>query len=197
MAGDGLRQVQRLGWEDRSGELVLRGRTATSSATLVLLPEHRYGVAVLANSREPLDGGTGAGPSEVDDLADELVALVRGEPPPAPGLPLAFLAEVLLVGLAVAAMAATAAAVLRARRWVRRRPRLPALRLAPCALPLLLLAVLPRLTGPLVGGTRFRDLAEVWPTALVAAEVLAAAGAVVAAARLYALARAVSPRTAP
>jgi CubicO group peptidase (beta-lactamase class C family) len=197
MAGDGLRQVQRLGWEDRSGELVLRGRTATSSATLVLLPESRYGVAVLANSREPLDGGTGAGPSEVDDLADELVALVRGEPPPAPGLPLAFLAEVLLVGLAVAAMAATAAAVLRARRWVRRRPRLPALRLAPCALPLLLLAVLPRLTGPLVGGTRFRDLAEVWPTALVAAEVLAAAGAVVAAARLYALARAVSPRTAP
>jgi CubicO group peptidase (beta-lactamase class C family) len=198
MAGEGLREVQRLGWEDRSGELVLRGRTATASATLVLLPDSRYGVAVLANSREPLDAGTGAGPSEVDDLADELVALIRGEAPPAPGPPLAFLAELVLVALAVAAMLAAARAVLRSREWARaRRSRLPVLRLVPYALPLLLLAVLPRLTGPLVGGTTFRDLAEVWPTALVAAEVVAAAGAVVVAARLYAIARPVSPRTEP
>jgi CubicO group peptidase (beta-lactamase class C family) len=97
MAGEGLREVQRLGWEERpGGGLVLRGRTATASATLVLLPgptpEDRYGVAVLANSREPLDGGDGTGVSEVDDLADELVALVRGTAPPAPGPPRAFLA---------------------------------------------------------------------------------------------------------
>jgi CubicO group peptidase (beta-lactamase class C family) len=209
MAGDGLREVQQLGWEARSGgagppELVLRGRTATASATLVMLPGTRYGVAVLANSREPLDSGAGTGPSEVDDLADELVALSRGEAPPAPGLPQAFLAELLLVAVAVGAMLAGAWAVLRSREWARRRatdrPGRPALRLVPYGLPLLLLAFLPRAAEPLVGAATFRDLAEVWPTALVAAEVVAAAGAVVVAARLYALARrrrALSPRTEP
>jgi CubicO group peptidase (beta-lactamase class C family) len=204
MAGDGLREVQRIGWEERpGGELVLRGRTATAAATLVLkpgpTPEDRYGVAVLANSREPLDGGDGTGPSDVDDLADELVDLIRGTPPPAPGLPMAFLAELLLVAAAVGAMVVAALAVLRSREWARQRPGSGALRLVPYALPLLLLAVLPRAAGPLVGGATFRDLAEAWPTALVAAEVVAAAGAVVVASRLYALARrrAVSPRTEP
>jgi CubicO group peptidase (beta-lactamase class C family) len=198
MAGDGLREVQRIGWEDRSGgvgppELVLRGRMATASATLVLLPETRYSVAVLANSREPLDSGAGTGPSDVDDLADELVALVRGKTPPAPGLPLAYLAELLLVAVAVSAMLAATWAVLRSRRWARHRVDDPrgrlALRLAPHVLPLLLLAFLPRAAEPLVGGATFRDLSEVWPTALVAAEVVAAAGAVVVAMRLYVLGR--------
>jgi hypothetical protein len=95
-------------------------------------------------------------------------------------------------------MLAATWAVLRSRAWALRMPRRPALRLVPYALPLLLLAFLPRAAEPLVGGTTFHDLAEVWPTALVAAEVLAASGAVVGAARLYALARprrAVSPRT--
>jgi CubicO group peptidase (beta-lactamase class C family) len=204
MAGEGLREVQRIGWEERhGGELVLRGRTATASATLVLMPgptpEERYGVAVLANSREPLDGGDGTGPSDVDDLADELVALVRGTTPPAPALPLVFLAELLLVAAAVGAMVVAAVAVPRSRRWALRRPGSRALRLVPYALPLLLLAALPRAAGPLVGGATFRDLAEGWPTALVAAEVVAAAGAVVLASRLYALARvrSVSPRTEP
>ena len=210
MAGPGLREVQQLGWEDRSGgagppELVLRGRTATASATLVLLPDTRYGVAVLANSREPLDGGAGEGLSEVDDLADDLVALTRGAPPAGPGLPLAFLAELLLAAVAVGAMLAAAWAVLRSRRWAQRRagdrPGRPALRLVPYLLPLPLLAVLPRAAEPLVGGATFRDLGQVWPTALVAAEVLAAAGTVVVLARLLALARqrrgAVSPRTGP
>ncbi|MHA6618297.1 serine hydrolase domain-containing protein [Pseudonocardia sp. DLS-67] len=210
MMGDGLREVQRLGWEDRSGgagppEMVLRGRTATASATLVLLPETRYGVAVLANSREPLDGGTGAGPSEVDDLADALVALTRGAPPPAPGLPLAFLTELFLVAVGAAAMLAAALAVVRSRRWARRRSAgRPVLRLVPYVVPLLLLPVLPRAAAPLVGGDTFHDLAEVWPTALVAAEVVAAAGAVVVATRLLALARlrhsggrGVTPRTEP
>jgi CubicO group peptidase (beta-lactamase class C family) len=212
MAGDGLREVQRMGWEDRSGgvgppELVLRGRTATASATLVLMPasapEDRYGIAVLANSREPLDSGDGTGPSEVDDLADELVALIRATTPPAPGLPQAFLAELLLVAAAGGATIAGAWAVLRSRAWARRRvadrPGSHALRLVPYALPLLLLAVLPRVAAPLVGGPTFRDLAEVWPTALVAAEVAAAAGAVVMASRLYAVARLrpVSPRREP
>lgn len=212
MAGDGLREMQRIGWEDRSGgagppELVLRGRTATASATLVLLPaptpEDRHGVAVLANSREPLDGGDGSGAGDVDDLADELVALIRGTPPPAPGVPRAFLAELLLVAAAAGATIAGALAVLRSREWARRRaadrPGRQALRLVPYALPLLLLAFLPRAVAPLVGGATFRDLAEVWPTALVAAEVVAAACAVVVASRLYALARlrSVSPRREP
>jgi CubicO group peptidase (beta-lactamase class C family) len=210
MAGDGLREVQRLGWEQRpGGELVLRGRTATASATLVLMPgrtpEDRYGVAVLANSREPLDSGDGTGPSEVDDLADGLVALVRGTPPPPAGLPAAFLAEVVLVASAVVAMLAAGWAVARSREWARRRttgrPGRSALRLAPYALPLLLLPVLPHLTGPVVGAATFGALAELWPTALVAAEVVAAAGAVVVATRLYPLVRlrrAVSrPRTGP
>jgi CubicO group peptidase (beta-lactamase class C family) len=207
MAGDGLREVQRLGWEQRpGGELVLRGRTATASATLVLkpalTPEDRYGVAVLANSREPLDRGDGTGPSEVDDLADELVALVRGTTPPPPGLPAAFLAEVVLVATAVLAMLAAGWAVARSREWARRRsadrPSRSALRLAPYALPLLLLPLLPQLTGPLAGAATLAELAEVWPTALVAAEVVAAAGVLVVATRLARLRRAVSrPRTEP
>jgi len=202
MAGEGLREVQRLGWEDRGGELVLRGRTATASATLVLLPDTRYGVAVLANSREPLDGGTGAGPSEVDDIADALVALTRGESPRAPGAPLAFLADLLLVAVAMAAMVGAGTAVLRAPRWARRRgdrPAAVALRLAPYLL-LLLVPVLPRVAAPFVGGATVGELAEVWPTAVVAAEVAAAAGAVVVATRLLAVARVrrgVSPRTEP
>src|SRR5205823_14936015 len=98
---------------------VLRGRTATSSATLVLVPGTRYGVAVLANSREPLDGGAGDGPSEVDDLADAVVALTRGEAAPAPRPPLAFLAELLLLAVADVAMLAGAWALLRSGRWAR------------------------------------------------------------------------------
>jgi CubicO group peptidase (beta-lactamase class C family) len=203
MAGDGLREVQRIGWDERpGGELVLRGRTATGSATLVLMPgptpEDRYGVAVLANSREPLDSGDGTGPSDVDDLADELAALVRGTTSPAPGPPLAFLAELLLVAAAAGAMVVAAVAMLRSREWARRRPGSGALRLVPYALPLLLLAFLPGAAGPLVGSATFRDLAELWPTALVAAEVVAAAGTIMVAARLYALVRrrrVVSPRT--
>jgi CubicO group peptidase (beta-lactamase class C family) len=200
LTGAQLREVQRLGWEDRSrgtgpAELVLRGRTATGSATLVLLPDTRYGVAVLANSREPLEGPDGAGHSEVDALADDLVALTRGAPPTGPGLPLAFIAELLLVCAAVAAALAAATAVRRSREWARRRagdpPGLPALRLVPCVLPLAVLALLPRATEPLVGGATFRDAALVWPTGLTAAVVVAAAGTVVLAARL----RAVSPRT--
>jgi len=105
----------------------------------------------------------------------------------------------------VGAMLAAAWAVLRSRRWAQRRagdrPGRPALRLVPYLLPLPLLAVLPRAAEPLVGGATFRDLGQVWPTALVAAEVLAAAGTVVVLARLLALARqrrgAVSPRTGP
>jgi len=197
MAGDGLREVQRLGWEQRpGGELVLRGRTSTASATLVMVPaltpEDRYAVAVLANSREPLDSGNGTGPSEVDDLAAELLAVARGATPPAPGPPAAFLAELLLVATASGAMIAAAWTAVRSREWARRRAAdrrgRRALRLVPYALPLLLLAFLPRAAAPLVGGAGFRDVAEVWPTALVTAEVLAAAGAVVLAARLHALA---------
>ena len=78
----------------------------------------------------------------------------------------------------------------------------PVLRLVPYVVPLLLLPVLPRAAAPLVGGDTFHDLAEVWPTALVAAEVVAAGGAVVVATRLLALARlrhsggrGVTPRT--
>jgi hypothetical protein len=74
------------------------------------------------------------------------------------------------------------------------------LRLVPYAVPLLLLAVLPDLAAPVVGGATFRDLAQVWPTALVAAEVAAACGILVVAVRVHALVRqrrAVSPRTEP
>ncbi|HLU57548.1 MAG TPA: serine hydrolase domain-containing protein [Pseudonocardia sp.] len=212
LAGDGLREVQRLGCQERpGGELVLRGRTATSAATLVMrpgrTPDERWGVAVLANGRDPLARGDGAAPSEVDDLADELAALVRGETPAPPGPPVAFLVELLLTAAAVGALVVAAVAVLRSRRWARAtRPWAGrALRLAPYALPLVLLAFLPDLAAPLVGGAAtFADLAALWPTALVAAEVAAAAGAVVVAARLYALARpgavsapAASPRTGP
>jgi CubicO group peptidase (beta-lactamase class C family) len=214
MAGDGLREVQQLGWADRAGgagppELWMRGRTATSSVSLVLLPETRYGVAVLANSREPLDGANGNrtdgdGPSDVDDLAADLVALTRGAPPAGPGLPLAFLAELVLLAAAAGALIVAAVAVLRARGWARHRADgaagRPALRLVPYALPLLLLAVLPNLAAPVVGGATFRDLAQVWPTALVAAEAAAACGILVVAVRVHALVRqrrAVSPRTAP
>jgi hypothetical protein len=116
---------------------------------------------------------------------------------------MAVLAELLLVTAAVAAMIAATGAVLRSREWARRRaadrPGNQGLRLVPYALPLLLLAFLPRVAGPLAGGATFRDVAELWPTALVAAEVVAAAGAVVIASRLYALARlrSVSPRREP
>ncbi|GAA5117252.1 hypothetical protein [Pseudonocardia adelaidensis] len=143
----------------------------------------------------------------MDDLADGLVALTRGAPPRAPGLPFAFLAELLLVVAAVATMLGAGRAVLRSPRWARRRAGrtgAAVMRLVPYLLPLLLLAVLPRAAAPVVGGATFRDLAEVWPTALVAAEVVAAAGAVVVATRLLALARlrrgarrGVSPRTEP
>jgi len=93
--------------------------------------------------------------------------------------------------------------VLRAPRWARRRgdrPAAVALRLAPYLLLLLLVPVLPRVAAPFVGGATVGELAEVWPTAVVAAEVAAAAGAVVVATRLLAVARVrrgVSPRTEP
>jgi CubicO group peptidase (beta-lactamase class C family) len=129
VGGDALIELRQLAWDEVTvgpphlygppTEYRLHGRTATASASVVLLTDHRHGVAVVANTGAPLDGLVdGLVDDEVDALVDELLALVGGAPPAGPGLPRAFLTE---LALAAVVAAAAAAAVIGLRRRGRRR----------------------------------------------------------------------------
>lgn len=178
-----------LGWSvgtTESGERVIShsGDLFTSTAYQALLPESGYGIAVMAN--------TGLAHGDAAALADELIALVTGEPGQPPSSTLLVIDAVLL-GLAVGVALLAARGAVRARRWAARRTgRISTvLRLLPLLLPAVLCASIHRVVGALYRG---RDVALIqvpylYPTFTALLLTAALGGVVVLVARLTGLAR--------
>ncbi|GAA0601630.1 beta-lactamase family protein [Kribbella sandramycini] len=190
----GLRELHRpsapdghyaLGWDNPEPDQVAHnGSSFTSTATMVLLPNTGYGIALLSNSRMPLE-------SDAEAIMSGLIALTEGAPAPDAPLPLAFLADAFaLTGATLLAVGAVIA-VRRASNWARRRRTwwTAALRTLPYLLPTPFLAFLPRILELVTGGrgVTFLLLSHLWPTFLAATGLTAIAGLVVATARVRAL----------
>ncbi|MEU7858702.1 hypothetical protein [Nonomuraea sp. NPDC049141] len=112
----GLRELRRpsapdgryaLGWdnpEPYSGprQITHPGSSFTSTVTMVLLPDSGYGIALMSNSRMPLE-------ADVEAIMEDLIALTQDTPGTGALLPLAFIAD--LTALAAALSIATGGAV--------------------------------------------------------------------------------------
>ncbi|WP_219501894.1 serine hydrolase domain-containing protein [Nonomuraea ceibae] len=198
----GLRELRRpsapdgryaLGWDnpDTYGgprQITHPGSSFTSTATMVLLPDTGYGIALMSNSRMPLE-------ADVEAVMEDLIALTRGSSGAGAPLPLAFVADLTALAAALSVAAAGAVKARRARLWARRRAGAArwrtALRLVPYLLPLPGFVFLPRLLELVTGGrdVTFVLLSHIWPTLLATAGLTAATGLLVLAARIRALLR--------
>ncbi|RKT82587.1 CubicO group peptidase, beta-lactamase class C family [Saccharopolyspora antimicrobica] len=181
-----------LGWSvgtTDSGERMVShsGDLFTSTAYQALLPDSGYGIAVMTN--------TGLAHGDATALADELIALMTGQPaqPPNSALPVI---DAVLLGLAIGAALLAARGAVRARRWAASRTgRISTvLRLLPLLVPAVLCASINQIVGALYRG---RDVALIqvpylYPTFTVLLVTAALGGVVVLIARLTGLARAVS-----
>ncbi|WP_236004195.1 serine hydrolase domain-containing protein [Nonomuraea antri] len=202
LSAEGLRELHRpsapdgryaLGWDNPDPHhgprrITHPGSSFTSTATMVLLPGSGYGIALMSNSRMPLE-------SDVEAIMEDLVALTQGTPGTGAPLPLGFIADLTALAAALSIAAGGAVKALRARRWARRRataaPWRTTLRLIPYLLPLPVLAFLPRVLELIAGGrgVTFVLLSHIWPTFLAGAGLTAATGVMVATARFRALLR--------
>ncbi|WP_086826118.1 serine hydrolase [Allokutzneria sp. NRRL B-24872] len=182
-----------LGWDrpDVYGEprqIAHTGSSFTSTASMVVLPDSRYGIALMSNSRMPLEADTEA-------IMEDLVALTRGAPPGGDRLPLALIADLVVLAVALLIAVVGVRAARRAQLWARGRANSPAwhtaLRFLPWLLPLLTLVFLPRALELLTGGrgVTFLLLSHIWPTSLAALGLIAATGLAIVTARLLALTR--------
>ncbi|WP_370040327.1 serine hydrolase domain-containing protein [Micromonospora sp. M71_S20] len=160
------------------------GDLFTSTAYQALLPASGHGVAVMAN--------TGLSHGHASALAERLIALIEGTPPPPAGTPLVVVDAVLLV-LAVATAALAGRAVLRSRRWAAGRVVRPwtLVRLLPLLAPLLLLASIHRVVGALYRGrdVAWVQVAYLYPTFMVLLATATLGSAAVLVARLFRLGR--------
>ncbi|MFB4272939.1 serine hydrolase domain-containing protein [Nonomuraea sp. GTA35] len=202
LSGKGLRELHRpsapdghyaLGWDNpdpHNGprQITHPGSSFTSTATMVLLPDSGYGIALMSNSRMPLE-------ADVEAIMEDLVGLTRGTPGTGAPLPLAFIADLAALAAALSIVTGGAVRARRARRWAQRRATdaswRTTLRLVPHLLPLPVLAFLPRILELISGGrgVTFVLLSHIWPTFLAAVGLTAATGIMVATARIRALLR--------
>jgi hypothetical protein len=165
------------------------GALFTFTAYAMLLPDTGYGIAVLTNRGPTLRTSE----SDADVIGRGLVATTVGVTPRMP-LPPALPLDSVLALLTLGTAAAAYVAVTRAGRWARRRHHDPwwllATRLAPLALPALLLAALPRLARDLSGrDVTLRQLAYLSPALALGLGAAAALAVTVAAVRLITLYR--------
>jgi hypothetical protein len=140
------------------------GTMLTFTAYEALLPAAGYGIAVMANTNTS---------ATASDIGAALVDLVEGRPP-APPTRAALWTDLVMLGLIPLAIVPTVRGVRRSRRWADRhragrRAPLAVLRLAPYALPILLLATLDRVMSFLYRG---RDVTWLQTAYLVPAFVL-------------------------
>ncbi|GAA1454256.1 serine hydrolase domain-containing protein [Nocardiopsis tropica] len=202
LSREGLRELRRpsapdghyaLGWDnpdpvDGPRQITHNGSSFTSTATMVLLPDSGYGIALMSNSRMPLE-------ADVEGIMDGLIALTRGTPATGAPAPLALIADLTVLAAAVPIATAVGLKARRARAWARRRstaaPWTTALRLLPYLLPLPVFAALPRILELVTGGrgVTFLLLSHIWPTFLAAVGVIAASGVLLLTARVRALLR--------
>jgi CubicO group peptidase (beta-lactamase class C family) len=196
LSAKGLRELHRpsapdgryaLGWDNPDPrQITHNGSSFTSTATMVLLPASGYAIALMSNSRMPLE-------ADVEAVMDGLVALTEGEPGPGAPLPVAFIADLTVLAAALSIAVGGGLKVRRARQWARRRTVSwrTVLRLVPYLLPVPVLAFLPQVLETVTGGrgVTFVLLAHLWPTFLAAAGLIAATGILVLIARVRALRR--------
>ena len=123
------------------------GGLITATAYQALLPSTGYGIVVLANS--------GSQYGNAIDLGARLVDLVEGRtPPPTPSPMPLILIDVALLAFTIVALVLGFRGVRRAGRWAARRRTIAGsvLRLAPYAMPLILLVSLHRIVRVLYRG---------------------------------------------
>ncbi|MER7370298.1 serine hydrolase [Nonomuraea wenchangensis] len=165
-----------LGWDNPdpyggSRQITHPGSSFTSTATMVLLPNSGYGIALMSNSRMPLE-------ADVEAIMEDLIALKD----------LTVLAAAMSIAIGGTLKAR------RARHSARRRAATPwrtTLRLVPYLLPLPVCVFLPRILGLIAGGrdVTFVLLSHIWPTLLAAVGLTAATGVLVLATRIHVLLR--------
>ena len=180
-----------LGWDTgrtASGAPLIEhtGGLVTATAYQALLPSTGHGIAVLANS--------GSQYGDAVDLGARLVDLVEGRTvPPAPSPVPLIVIEVALLAFTIVALALGVRGVRRAGRWAARRRTVAGtvLRLAPYAMPLILLLSLHRVASVLYRGQDVSWLQTVYlyPTFTLLLAVGAVACLAVLAARVVARAR--------
>jgi CubicO group peptidase (beta-lactamase class C family) len=149
-----------LGWAAyRPGQLSHTGEWFSHTAAQVLLPDG-HGVAVLATTGMALD-------NDAETLAQGLATLVQGGSPELT-LPAGEVADRVLGGLILLSVLLAALGVVHARRWAARGKR-PWLRLLPCLVPGLVLALLPELMGVVFAGRQgtFGQILYVWPGVVI------------------------------
>ncbi|GAA0937416.1 serine hydrolase domain-containing protein [Nonomuraea longicatena] len=200
LSARGLRELHRpsgpdgryaLGWDnpDPFGgprQIAHNGSSFTSTAAMVLLPDSGYAIALMSNSRMPLE-------ADVEAIMDGLIALTDGEPGAGGPLPAAFIADLTVLAAAISIAVGGGLKARRARQWARRRTVSwrTALRLVPYLLPVPVLAFLPQVLESVTGGrgVTFVLLSHLWPTFLASAGLIAATGILVVIARVRALRR--------
>ncbi|MFV2112484.1 hypothetical protein ACFHW0_09095 [Micromonospora sp. LOL_025] len=133
---------------------------------------------------------TGLSHGHASALAERLIALIEGTPPPPAGTPLVVVDAVLLL-LAVATAALAGRAVLHSRRWAAGRVVRPwtLVSLLPLLAPLLLLASIHRVVGALYRGrdVAWIQVAYLYPTFMVLLATATLGSAAVLVARLVRL----------
>jgi CubicO group peptidase (beta-lactamase class C family) len=182
-----------LGWsaggEGRARLVQHGGWLFTFTAHQVLLPDRGYGIAVMANV------GLGLSPVDSAVLAHSLAEMAEGSTVP-PGLPVAFIVDMVLLVLALLSIGLGVRAIGRAPAWADRRAQQSswrqALAMMPRLVPVAVLMALPPALSVVFGGrdASYLQMLYVVPS-LVACLVLASAVAAgVTLARVGALRRA-------
>jgi len=167
-----------------------RGDLFTSTAYQALLPDSRYGIAVMAN--------TGLAYGDASAIGKRLVALLAGEP--APGSAQTVAVDGVLLGIALLTLALGTIGIIRARRWATTHTIRRALISVPLLLaPLVVLVLFPVIVRALYRG---RDITwtqsfYLYPSFMILLIALSAATTLVGGARLVWKARLSEPGSRP
>ncbi|MEV0589466.1 serine hydrolase domain-containing protein [Nonomuraea sp. NPDC050310] len=158
------------------------GDLFTSTAHQLLMPDSGYGVAVMAN--------TGMAFSDAHALMTGIVAILEGGSPQLPSTNHQFLIDALFTLLTLVNIGLAARGTLRARRWSARHTGWQLWRLVPYLIPLMLCLTLAPIHRVMAQGrdAMWIQLAYLYPTFMIWLVTAAAAGVIVIAARLWALA---------
>jgi hypothetical protein len=176
-----------MGWQAVApGRLEHTGILSTYSAIQVSLPDTDLGFVLLFNGNNA--------PADTAGVAAGLAALLTGDARPAGPRSTALLAAV-LGAATLAVLALRVRQLVRVPRWRRRRAGRPRWRALPglawLVLPGVLLAVLPALLGAAIGRSfTFWQLCLAMPDVVILIAVWALTGLALAAARMFARARA-------
>ncbi|MFC0628212.1 serine hydrolase domain-containing protein [Kribbella deserti] len=180
-----------LGWDvpeipDGPRQVSHSGSSFTGTAQVALLPGSGHAIAVLANSRMPLE-------SDLEAIMTGLIALTQGRAAPPAGPPAAFIADLVMIGLGFLMGLLGTLTIRRSRGWARRRHGAPLwltiFRLLMYLSPLAALLALPRLLEILTAGrsVTFQLVSHIWPTLLVTIALAAVLGLLIITTRALAL----------